>query len=362
MAGSGAMIAALDATPLSVSTGGVARYTAELARAMGRVFAEDEYWLLTDQGFQLPGGLTDNVRKGDGPRTAAERKWWLWGLGQELSRRRAEVFLGTDFSVPYLPLRASVMMLHDLSPWRNPRWHSTAGRVRRRTPLLLRSGLATMVMTPTEAIRREVIGKFRLAPDRVVAVPLAAGEHFRPMPRVQTERPYFLFTGTLEPRKNIGVVIEAWRALRKAVAVDLVIAGRRRADFPELSAEEGLRVTGEVDEEALPSLYSSAAAFLFPSFYEGFGLPAIEAMQCGAPVITSRDPALVEVTGGAALHADASDVGAWIAAMRSVLDPAGAEKLREAGQKRAGEFSWTATAERTREVLLEAVRRFRRER
>jgi glycosyltransferase involved in cell wall biosynthesis len=356
------MIAALDATPLTVSTGGVARYTAELSRAMGRAFGDDAYWLVSDQSFDLPEGMPANVKKGDGPRTAAERRWWLWGLAQELSRRRAEVFLGTDFSVPYLPLRASVMMLHDLSPWRDPKWHAAGGRVRRRTPLLLRAGLATMVITPTEAVRKEAIDKFRLSPDRVVAIPLAASEHFRPAPPIKGRRPYFLVTGTLEPRKNIGVLVEAWHELRKVVEVDLVFAGRRRRDFPGLAEEEGLRVLGAVEEETLPSLFSNAAALLFPSFYEGFGLPALEAMQCGAPVVTSMDAALVEVTGDAALHAEASDVRAWISAMRVVLNPVRAEELRKSGLKRAEDFSWRGTAMRTREVLVEAIGRHRRER
>ena len=356
------MIVALDATPLTVATGGVARYTAELARALAVAFEEDTYWLVSDQSFELPAGGAPNLKKGEAPRTAADRKWWLWGLARELSRRRADVFLGTDFAVPYLPLRPSVMMLHDLSPWRDKRWHANADRVRRRTPLLLRAGLATMVITPTEAIRKEAIARFHLAPERVTAVPLAASEHFRTAPRLERARPYFLFTGTLEPRKNVGVIVDAWRELRREVAVDLVIAGRRREDFGELAPEEGLRILGGVPEDELSSLYSNAAAFLFPSFYEGFGLPALEAMQCGAPVITSNDPALLEVTGDAALHVDATDTSGWCFAMRSMLNAGSALARSAAGVQRAAEFSWHNTAVRTREVFEESIRRFRHRR
>ena len=172
---------ALDATPLTVPTGGVLRYTKELARALGENFPDDDYWLLSDQPFSMPEDAPRNLHRGEGPRSAVTRKWWLWGLQQEMTRRRADVFHGTDFSVPYLPLRPSVMTLHDLSPWLDRAWQPDAGRIRRRTALLLRTGLATMIITPTEAVRRAAIDRFRLSADRVVAIPLAASEHFRPV-------------------------------------------------------------------------------------------------------------------------------------------------------------------------------------
>ena len=180
-----AVTIALDATPLMVSTGGVGRYTLELARALASEYPEDQYWLLSDQTFPTPHGLpnlSSNLHVGERPRNPAERKWWLWGLDQEMRRRGVELFHGTDYSVPYVPLRPSVMTLHDLSPWLDSEWQPGASRVRRRTPRLLRMGLATMVITPTETVRRAAIERFQLAPDRVVAVPLAASDLFRPLP------------------------------------------------------------------------------------------------------------------------------------------------------------------------------------
>ena len=104
--------------------------------------------------------------------------------------------------------------------------------------------------------------------------------------------------GTLEPRKNLATLVEAWREVRREHEVDLVMAGRRRADAPPISPEPGLRLLGEVPDEQLPALYSGALALVYPSFYEGFGLPVLEAMQCGAAVIASR--AVAEVAGDAA--------------------------------------------------------------
>jgi glycosyltransferase involved in cell wall biosynthesis len=342
------VIAALDATPLTVPTGGVRRYTLELAKALAADYPGDQYWLLSDRPFDPPAGLGANLHIGDGPRTAAERRWWLWGLSREMIRRGVEVFHGTDFSVPYIPLRASVMTLHDLSPWM---FDDASPRIRRRVPVLLRAGIPTMIITPSEAVRRAAIARFNLDSARVVAIPEAASDHFRHVEALASARPYFLFVGTLEPRKNITRLIEAWKEVRKTEDVDLVLAGRARDSFTA-PAEPGLRVLGAVPEEDLPALYSGAVACVYPSLYEGFGLPVLEAMQCGATVITSRDPAILEVAGGAAVHVDATDVRALAEAMRA------RPVMRDKALARAALFSWSITARRTREVYDAARRLF----
>lgn len=277
--------------------------------------------------------------------------WWSYRLPRTLLRRGMDVFHGTDFSVPYLPLRPSVMTIHDLSPWRG----GGSSRVRRRTPWLLRFGLATMVITPSEAIRRELLNTFPVAPEEVVAIPLAASSAFRPVESGGAERSYFLYTGMVEARKNLNVALDAWRELRRRGApVDFVVAGRSRG--MSLTPEPGLHLLGEVPDQALPELYSQAAAFVYPSIYEGFGFPVLEAMQCGAAVITSRDPALMELSGGACLHAEASDGRAWLEAMRAALrNPA---VYRERSILRSKLFSWAATAVQHKEVYLHAMRRF----
>src|SRR6476659_1458038 len=102
-----AVTIALDATPLTLSTGGVGRYTLELARALASEYPEDQYWLLSDQRFPAPDALPTNLQAGDGPHNPAERKWWLWGLDREMRRRGVELFHGTDYSVPYVSRRPS---------------------------------------------------------------------------------------------------------------------------------------------------------------------------------------------------------------------------------------------------------------
>jgi len=136
-------------------------------------------------------------------------------------------------------------------------------------------------------------------------------------------------------------------------------------DFPKLADEPGLRILGEVPDSELPGLYSGARACVYPSLYEGFGLPVLEAMQCGALVITSRDPAILEVTGdvdyGAAVHVPATDTAALADAMRAAAtDPSQFDGHREKALARAGQFSWQKTARRTREVYDAAARVFQR--
>src|SRR5438128_10373894 len=141
------MRVAFDATPLTLTSGGLARYTAELVSALAAQFPADEYHLISDQTRPA--------------RNALERRWWLWGVSREMDRIGADVFHGTNFAVPYLSRRPSVMALHDLSPWMDPGWHHAADRVRRRTPLLIKLGVATMIITDSQAVRSQAIEHFR---------------------------------------------------------------------------------------------------------------------------------------------------------------------------------------------------------
>ncbi len=222
-------------------------------------------------------------------------------------------------------------------------------------------GVATMMITPSEAVRKQAIERFHLRPDRMVAIPEAAAPWFAPVHghdlACPPSRRYFLFVGTLEPRKNIPALVEAWREVRRDHAVDLVLAGRRRADFPPLPAEPGLEILGEVPDGQLPALYSGALAFVYPSLYEGFGLPVLEAMQCGACVIASR--AVTEAAGDAAIYADGA--GELARSMRSLLEhPEAVAEWRVRSLARSREFTWDRTARATYEVYREARRRFAR--
>jgi glycosyltransferase involved in cell wall biosynthesis len=345
---------ALDATPLILSSGGLPRYVNELSSALAREYPEDTFFLLSDQPFTLAQDAPANLLRGRGPHAAADRQWWLWGIRQAIKDAGAQIFHGTNFEVPYLGRTPAILTIHDLSPWRDPAWHDAADRVRRRTPWLVRFRRARMILTVSEAVRQEVVGHFGVNPQQVRAVPLAASELFRPTPSEAPPacKPFFLFVGTLEPRKNVAALVEAWLETRQQTGADLVIAGRNRSDFAPIASREGLNFLGEVADAELPRLYSEALAFVYPTHYEGFGLPVLEAMQCGCPVITSRDPAVMEVSAGAAIHA--GSVTELADAMRGIAEnPQLRSQLRTAGLRRAAAFSWKCTARRTHEIYEE---------
>src|SRR5215831_11948545 len=230
------MRVAIEAGPLILASGGLARYTTELSLALSRSFPDDEFFLVSDQPFRMPAGAPGNLKRGGAPRTAAERRWWLWGLEREASRLNAGLIHGPDFAVPYLPLRPSVLTLHDLSPWMDPEWHNGANRVRVRTPVLLKLGIPAMIITPSETVRRAAIERFRISGDRIVAVPEAAPYWLQPA-AAPSRRPFFLLVGTCEPRKNLPALVEAWREVHRDCAVDLVLVRRCRDDGPLFEQE-----------------------------------------------------------------------------------------------------------------------------
>lgn len=353
------MRVALDATPLTLTSGGLPRYVTELSTALAREFPKDTWILLSDQVFPMPDRAPANLVRGRQPYSAADRRWWLLGVRAAMRQTGAQVFHGTNFEVPYLGTVPSVLTIHDLSPWRDPAWHpdtqENAGRVRKRTPWLVRLGRASIILTVSEAMRREIISHFHLKPEKVRAIPLAAGRNFRHVQATSpAAKPFFLCVATMEPRKNIQSLVDAWRESRAQTGADLVLAGRNRADFAGIPPAEGLHLLGEVPEEELPRLYSDALAFVYPTLYEGFGLPVLEAMQCGCPVITSHDPAVVEVSGGAAIHtASTAEIAE---AMRAVAaNPSLRNSLSGCGLERARAFSWARTARETRALYAELL-------
>jgi glycosyltransferase involved in cell wall biosynthesis len=231
------------------------------------------------------------------------------------------------------------------------------------------------VITLSESSRRDIARIYGLPTERVAVTPLAAADHFQPSERAEREPalarlgvpgPYLLAVGNLQPRKNLARLLEAFR---NAIAdrgdyVHLVIVGPRKwADSPihRAAASDGLNgrvhLLGYVTPGDLRMLYGGATALVYPSLYEGFGLPVLEAMACGTPVICSNRPSLPEVAGDAALLIDPTDTGAIARAMTRVLDDATFRAdLHERSLKRSAQFSWTDTARLTRDVYRAAVR------
>jgi glycosyltransferase involved in cell wall biosynthesis len=365
------MKVALDATPLTVQKSGIGEYTYQMARHLALRYSQDEFLLLSNFPFPPVIG-TPNLRSEYCTTNWISGRWWLVGLPRMLEREGVSVFHGTDYSVPLLSLRPSVLMIHDLSSLRWSNLHERrTRRTARRLPWMVR--MATHVVTPTVAMREEILEQFRLPEEKITVIPLAPGPQFcatsdrdqSVLEKYDLHQPYVLFVGNLEPRKNLGTLVRAFASLPPALVADtqLVLCGRWGWKNEELQAEiarlrpaTSLRVTGYVPDADLPTLYRGATVFAYPSLYEGFGLPPLEAMASGVPVIAGTAAALTEVLGKAALRVDPLDVEAWSQSLQSLLSHA---QLRETYARRGllhvQKFSWYAAADRAYAVYQKVL-------
>ena len=307
-------------------------------------------------------------------RPAVRIAWEQTVLPVELVRERVDLLHALGFVSPSAWRGRTVVTVYDLSFLRFPEVYNRANRLYLSTftPPSLRR--ADRVITISEDARRDVIELCGVAPERVTPILLAADERFRPASpedisdfrerRGLPER-FVLYQGTLQPRKNVETLVRAYAMLRAQGSDDhmLVLAGPRGWQYDsifELTRQLGLEASvsfpGFVPDDELPLWYSSATVFAFPSRYEGFGLPLLEAMACGAPVVSSSSSSLPEVVGDAGLLVDPSDVEGLCSALRQLLENEPRRKtLAAAGRARAQSFSWRRTASETVQVYREVL-------
>jgi glycosyltransferase involved in cell wall biosynthesis len=262
-----------------------------------------------------------------------------------LRARRAPLLLCPANLAPVASPR-TVLVLHDAAVLRHPGWYSRGYAAWQRRLLPLLTARARRIVTVSAFARAEIAELLHVDPARIEVIPGGVDERFGPDADSVTARaayalprPYVLTVASHTARKNLGALVPAARALA-ARGVDVAVAGGRRPQFAAEQGLEGLRLLGHVDDALLPGLYAGAEAFVLPSLYEGFGLPVIEAMASGTPVVATTAGALPETAGGAALLVDPADdlTGAIEAALedRDVLRPKGLERARG--------FSWDRTA------------------
>jgi alpha-1,3-rhamnosyl/mannosyltransferase len=276
---------------------------------------------------------------------------------------------------PYRSRLPTVTTIHDLSPIRFPETHTEQSRRiwRKLLPDALKR--SRLILTDSEFIRAEILELLGVPPERVRAIHLGVSEQYRELGRDELAARlsplglapgrYVLAVGTLEPRKNLVSTLEAYRKLPDSMARahPLVIAGLKgwlteelQRRLAGLEAEGKVRVLGYVSAEALVALYGGARLLVYPSLYEGFGLPPLEAMACGTPVVVSNRASLPEVVGEAGTQVDAHDVAAIADAMaRLVEDASHWRRMREAGLARARQFTWRRCAEATLDAYRAAA-------
>lgn len=343
---------ALDGMPLASPLTGVGHYTAELARNLAAVAPADSFTFISPHGL-------------------LKRRWWSLGLPLHLLRNSFDIFHGTNYEIPFWSRRPTVVTIHDLSMLLLSSVHrdDLIWRSRWRMPWMAKR--ASKIITPSNSIKTELCEAFGIRPDKVAVTPEAPRPVFKrsedrePLRRLGIEGDFILFVGTIEPRKNLRRLVEAFDQMLRNTSLSpkLVIAGGQgwlMEDFVSFIKEKGVAdrvcLTGYLEDEDLCALYSTCTAFIYPSLYEGFGLPPLEAMACGAPVITSRTGALMETVGNAARLVDPKNISDMAQAMTELLsDVQAREHYAELGKAHVKKFTWEQTALKTLEVYQELV-------
>jgi glycosyltransferase involved in cell wall biosynthesis len=349
----------LDGIPLQGKRTGVGHYTFELAHSLAAISPDNQFEIIS------PPSLSGLRR----------RSWWSIGLPLYCYRASLALFHGTNFELPYWTTCPTVLTIHDLSLLLYPETHEKRLVLRAKLKLPRTAHRANAIITPSEMVKREVCEHLSVGAEKVFAIPEAARSAFyrvaasesRPVcERLGVKEEFMLFVGTVEPRKNLLTLVRAFEELLQSTSMrlQLVIAGQRGWLADDLMsylnqsvARERVLFTGHLADDDLRALYSACRVFVYPSLYEGFGLPLLEAMSCGAPLVTSNVPSIVETVGDVARLISPTEVDDLARAITALLNDAAEREHRSAaGIEHAKKFSWERTAAATLDVYHSIVR------
>jgi glycosyltransferase involved in cell wall biosynthesis len=375
----------LDGTAVENAKTGVSQYATKLIEQLLELDSTNTYGLLLrphvapDHPLVRLAGDSDqlSVRQADIPPIGLRRETGFYRL-----RTDYDIFHSLSSNLPLAVGYNAVVTVHDLKYVLYPRYLGRLATLKARyldAVFAHAAFSAAAVITVSEATRQDFLARYASRAERrgrgglaerVFTVHEAGGDPGEDAPqtvsRFGLDRPYFLYVGELRPHKNVTGLIEAYREFRRArearpgqeaPAPRLLIAGKPHASL-QLPAElpEGVELIGYVSDDELPALYRRALAFCLTSHYEGFGLPILEAMGYGTPVITSTVSSMPEVAGDAGLLVDPKDTRGIARAMLDVAgNPELRQRLSDAGTRRAGEFTWRQTAEKTLRIYRESV-------
>jgi glycosyltransferase involved in cell wall biosynthesis len=366
----------IDYTPALRQTAGIGRYTRGLVAALAELDRENEYTLFcagqTPVAPNWPANFT--VRTSSVPARWLTAGWHRLGLALpvEWLSGSSTLFHSPDFTLPPLREARGVVTIHDLSFMRFPQYADPGLRAYLQRAVPRGVARAARVLADSENTKTDLIALLHVPPEKISVVPAGVEPRFRPVrdtirlnevrARYRLPQWFILAVGTIEPRKNLARLITAYAQLRRQTGLPhaLVIAGKEGwlcEGIHEQVVREGLtehiHFPGFVADDDLPALYTLADLLAFPSLYEGFGLPPLEAMACGTPVVVSNNSSLPEAVGAAALLVDAEDVDALADAMARVLGNANLRvRLADLGRAQAARFTWSEAARK----LLDAYR------
>jgi anaerobic magnesium-protoporphyrin IX monomethyl ester cyclase len=366
---------AFDGTALRPGRTGVGYYTEHLLRHLAEDAANDELIVVSNRAIDTTSPLPSRVRVAT-PARRVPRLVWMQTLAVTALRQvEADIVHFTNGMLPLMSPVPTVVTIHDMSLRLYPRYHP-ARRVILNRPLVdLAARRADAIITPSESAKRDIVRFYNVDPGRVHVVYEAAAPSFTRVydaarlaevrRRYRLDERIILYVGTIEPRKNLPTLIDAFAAQRRAgrLSHQLVCVGPYgwlsrgiEEKITRSQVGDAIRFTGYVPFEDLPAIYSLAEMFVYPSMYEGFGLPVVEAMACGVPVITGKTAALSEIGGGAIVEVDriaADDLGR---ALVEVAESRGRrEDLAGRGLARAASFSWQRAARESLEIYRETA-------
>jgi glycosyltransferase involved in cell wall biosynthesis len=298
-------------------------------------------------------------------------------LSAELRRNRVDV-LHVQFTAPPVAPCPVVVSIHDLSFEHLPETFKRRSRMQLRMTVRRSARRASMIITPSAHARDDIIATYGVDVNKVSVIPLAAADTFRPVINANEiqrvaktygiDGEYILCVGSIQPRKNLSRLFQAYSLLRRAEPdgklPKLVVVGKYAWLFEEtlrtlhqLELRSSVIMTGYVPEVDLPALYSGALCFVYPSYFEGFGLPPLEAMKCGTPVIAGNRTSIPELVGDAAALADPFDVVDMASKIKHVIEDADLRSaLRLKGLERSKLFGWQETARHTLAVYEKAAK------
>ncbi|MGB2716740.1 MAG: glycosyltransferase family 1 protein [Vicinamibacterales bacterium] len=355
---------------------GIGTYVRNVLRHLSRIDHETEYILLCrDRDAGIAAELGENFRAIPESAAAYSLREQV-AVPLDLRRERVQLFHAPHYVLPPLTPCRSVVTIHDCIHLRFPQYlPHRLGHAYARSALWVAAHRSARVLTVSEASKRDILKYFNIPPGKIDVIYNAIDERFNETPsdedvwrvreRYQLRDPFILYAGNIKPHKNLERLIESFYLLRREglEQVKLLIIGDEISKYATLrravhryKLHQYVRFFGFVPDRTLAVLYRLAGVFVFPSLYEGFGLPPLEAMASGTPVITSNVSSLPEVVGDAALLIDPYDPVAIAGAMRRVLsEPALRDELRRRGLARVKEFSWDRSVRRIREVYDEVL-------
>ena len=356
---------------------GIGTYVRNLLRHLARIDQSTDYVVLCGEGD------TATVEKLGVNFRAVPEKSRPYSVREQLTvpfdlrRERVDLFHAPHYVLPPLTPCPSVVTIHDCIHLRFPQYlPNRVAYAYARASLWIATHRSHRILTVSEASKRDILRYFRVPEKKIDVIYNAIDERFGQPPepeemervreRYQLDGPFILYAGNIKPHKNLERLIEAFHSLRRGGGFDtvrLLIIGDEISKYATLrravhrhKLHKYVRFFGFVPDETLASLYRLASVFVFPSLYEGFGLPPLEAMASGTPVITSNVSSLPEVVGDAALLIDPYEPESIADAMRRVLtDAALRDQLRARGFQRAREFSWDRSVRRVREIYGEVL-------